>query len=216
MNVILMGPPGAGKGTQAQLITTLYNIPHISTGDMFREAVTKGTELGKKAKAFMDAGQLVPDEVTIGLMGERLAQPDCESGFLMDGFPRTINQADALDELLAGIGKKLDLVINIHVPTGVLIERMTGRLTCPQCKTVYHKVFQPPKQDGVCDKCGSGLQQRSDDTAVDTIKNRLEVYNQETSPLLEYYRQKGILAEVDGQRPQGQVFDDIRIYLEKI
>ncbi|ADI02957.1 MAG TPA: adenylate kinase [Syntrophothermus lipocalidus] len=216
MNVVLMGPPGAGKGTQAEMIVQTFGISHISTGDMFREAVAKGTELGKKAKEYMDAGKLVPDEVTIGIIAERLKQADCAQGFLMDGFPRTVKQADALADILNQMGRRLDLVINIDVPTDVLIERMTGRLTCPNCKTVYHKVFNPPQIEGVCDKCGTLLQQRSDDTATDTVIKRLQVYAEETNPLLQYYEQRGLLVNVDGQRDRSEVFSEISVYLEKL
>lgn len=216
MDVILMGPPGAGKGTQAETIVKTFGIPHISTGDMFREAVAKGTDLGKKAKEYMDAGKLVPDEVTIGIVAERLQQPDCAKGFLMDGFPRTVTQADALDEILSRMGRRIDIVINIDVPFDVLIERMTGRLTCPNCKSVYHRVFSPPQAEGVCDKCKTPLQQRSDDIAMETVIKRLEVYAAETNPLLHYYQERGLLVNVDGQRDRNEVFREISAYLEKL
>ena len=211
---ILTGPRAAG--TQAEMIAASYKILHISTGDMFREAVEKGTDMGRKAGEFMKAGQLVPDDVTIGIVAERLAQPDCEQGFLLDGFPRTIKQAEALDDILTGLSQTLHAVINIAVPDEVLIERMTGRLTCSGCKTIYHRTFQPPQVEGVCDKCGSSLQQRGDDTAVDTAKNRLAVYKKQTNPLLEYYKQKNLLVNVNGQRSKDEVFAEIRQNLEAI
>lgn len=215
MNVILMGPPGAGKGTQAEKIKAAYPIPHISTGDMFREAVSNKTPLGMEAKKYMDEGKLVPDEVTIGIVKERLMQPDCSEGFLLDGFPRTVAQAEALDELLKGIGKKLEAAINIYVPDDILIERMTGRVTCKECKAVYHLKFNPPAKEGICDKCGGELVERSDDRG-DIVKKRLEVYNEQTNPLIEYYKRTGILYNIDGNRSTEEVFADIKKVLENL
>lgn len=208
MNIILMGPPGAGKGTQADLIKANYPIPHISTGDMFREAVSNGTELGKEAKKYMDSGKLVPDEVTIGIVQERLAQDDCKQGFLLDGFPRTVKQAEALDQVLAKLDKKVEAAINIAVPEDILYERMSGRISCKDCKTVYHLKFNPPAKSGVCDKCGGELVQRSDDTG-ETVKKRLEVYAEQTNPLIEYYEKRGTLHSIDGNRNSKEVFADI-------
>ncbi|SHG74903.1 Adenylate kinase [Thermosyntropha lipolytica DSM 11003] len=215
MNIILMGPPGAGKGTQAEKIKASYPIPHISTGDMFREAVSNGTPLGMEAKKYMDEGKLVPDEVTIGIVKERLMQPDCASGFLLDGFPRTVVQAEALDQLLAEIGKKLEAAINIQVPDEILIERVTGRVTCKECKTVYHLKFNPPAKENVCDRCGGELVARSDDRG-DIVKKRLEVYNEQTNPLIEYYAKTGILYNIDGNRGTEEVFADIKKVLENL
>lgn len=209
MNLIIMGPPGAGKGTQADFIKAAYPVPHISTGDMFREAVAQGTEMGLKAKSFMDQGQLVPDEVTIGIVAERLAQPDCDAGFLLDGFPRTIVQAQALDQVMVRLNKKIEAAINIFVPDEILIQRTTGRVSCSKCKTVYHITFSPPARAGICDKCGGGLVQRSDDQE-ETARNRLQVYQQQTRPLLDYYDQQGVLHSVDGNRSSTQVFADIQ------
>lgn len=208
MNVILMGPPGAGKGTQADLIKANYPIPHISTGDMFREAVSNGTELGKEAKKYMDSGHLVPDEVTIGIVEERLAQDDCAKGFLLDGFPRTVKQAEALDRVLARMGKKVQAAIDIYVPEDVLVERISGRISCKDCKTVYHLTFNPPAKEGVCDKCGGELIQRSDDRG-EAVKNRLQVYAEQTNPLIEYYKKQGTLYSIDGNRASREVFADI-------
>jgi adenylate kinase len=208
VNIILMGPPGAGKGTQADLIKVNYPIPHISTGDMFREAVSKGTELGKEAKKYMDSGKLVPDEVTIGIVQDRLAQDDCKQGFLLDGFPRTVKQAEALDQALAKLDKKVEAAINIAVPEEILYERMSGRISCKDCKTVYHLKFNPPTKEGVCDKCGGELVQRSDDQG-DTVKKRLEVYAEQTNPLIEYYEKQGTLHNIDGNRDSKEVFADI-------
>lgn len=214
MNIIIMGPPGAGKGTQAELIVSTFKVPHISTGDMFREAVAAGTPLGKKAKEYMDQGALVPDEVTIGLVEERLAQSDCNAGFLLDGFPRNLKQAEALDQALARLSKKLDVAVDVQVPFGILVERMTGRVTCKKCKAVYHLKFNPPTQTGICDKCGGELIQRADDTG-ETAQKRLTVYEAETDPLRSYYEKQGILAAVDGNRGKNEVFADIKVALEK-
>lgn len=215
VNIILMGPPGAGKGTQAELIKAEYPIPHISTGDMFREAVTNGTELGLEAKKYMDEGKLVPDEVTIGIVKERLAQDDCKEGFLLDGFPRTTVQAEALDEVMAELGKSLEAAISISVPDEVLIERISNRVSCKNCKAVYNLKFNPPKEEGKCNKCGGELIQRDDDRG-DTVRKRLEVYNEQTNPLLEYYEKKGILHVFDGYREAGTVFSDIKQLLESL
>jgi adenylate kinase len=215
VNVVLMGPPGAGKGTQAELIKNEYPIPHISTGDMFREAVSQGTELGKEAKKYMDAGQLVPDQVTIGIVRERLAQPDCKKGFLLDGFPRTTVQAQALDEVLEESGRRIEAVINIDVPSGVLIERMSGRVTCRECKAVYNVHSNPPQQRGVCDHCGGELIQRSDDQG-ETVARRLDVYLEQTNPLLDYYQQRDMLYNIDGNRATRAVYADVKTILEKL
>ena len=207
MKIIVMGGPGAGKGTQANPLVERFHFPHISTGDMFRAAIKEGTALGLKAKSFMDAGGLVPDEVTIGIVEERLAQPDCKDGFLLDGFPRTLAQGSALADILDRLGMKLDGVINIEVAEEVLIPRLTGRRICRQCGSSYHMVFNPPKQEGVCE-CGGELYQRSDDT-VETAKNRLNVYNSQTEPLIAFYNEKGLLKRINGDQPIDQVFQDI-------
>lgn len=203
-----MGPPGAGKGTQASDLIKRYQIPHISTGDMFRAAIKAGTALGKKAKEYMDAGSLVPDEVTIGIVAERLAEPDCSKGFLLDGFPRTVAQADALDKILVELQMTLDGVLNIEVDEEKLLERLTGRRICRKCGATYHMVFNPPTTENVCDKCGGELYQRSDDT-LETAKNRLQVYNDQTQPLIEYYREKGLLCEINGDQEIAKVLQDI-------
>lgn len=213
MRAILMGPPGAGKGTQAAVLVDKYQIPHISTGDMFRAAIKDGTALGLKAKEFMDAGSLVPDEVTIGIVAERLAKADCKNGFLLDGFPRTIAQADALDKILVDLHMKLDGVINIEVDEAKLLERLTGRRICRRCGATYHMVFNPPNSSGSCDKCGGELYQRSDDT-LETAKNRLDVYNSQTQPLIEYYQGQGVLKEINGDQEISKVLEDILAALE--
>jgi adenylate kinase len=215
VNIIIMGPPGAGKGTQAELIKAAYPIPHISTGDMFREAVKNGTAMGLEAKKYMDAGQLVPDQVTIGIVEERLAMPDCEAGFLLDGFPRTTVQAQALDKVLAKHGKKVEIALNISVPADVLMVRMTGRVSCTTCKTVYNTLFNPPAVEGICDKCGGELIQRSDDKE-ETVKNRIKVYMEQTQPLLNYYEKQGNLINLDGKRHPQDVFSDVKSILEKL
>lgn len=208
MRTILMGPPGAGKGTQAAVLVDRFHIPHISTGDMFRAAMKAGTALGLKAKAFMDAGDLVPDEVTIGIVEERLGLLDCANGFLLDGFPRTVAQANALGIILDHLGMTLDGVINIEVDEEKLIARLTGRRICRKCGATYHMVFNPPHQDVICDQCGGELYQRADDT-LETAKNRLNVYNEQTEPLIAYYLEKGLLKQIEGDQPIDRVLVDI-------
>jgi len=208
MQVLIMGPPGAGKGTQAAEIVKRYSIPQISTGEMFRAAVAEGTELGQKAKACMDAGELVPDEVTIGIVRERLSKADCKCGFLLDGFPRTVEQADALNKILEDLGKKLTCVLNISVPAEDLIERAVGRRICKKCGATYHVKFNPTQAEGKCDKCGGELYQRADDTA-ETMATRLSTYEKSTRPLIDYYKNAGIYAEVDGRQAIDKVTADI-------
>lgn len=207
-----MGLPGAGKGTQAEKIKEAYNIPHISTGDMFRLAIKEGTPLGKKAKGYLDEGALVPDEVTNGIVEERLSMKDCEAGFLLDGFPRTIPQAEALEEILSHLNKQIDHVIHIDVPQAKLLERLTGRRICPSCGATYHVIFNPPEQEGLCDKDGSTLGQREDDSE-ETVKNRLEININQTQPLLDYYQEKGVLMPVNGDQDINDVFTDIKAKL---
>ncbi|WP_371018916.1 adenylate kinase [Pseudalkalibacillus sp. JSM 102089] len=208
MNLVLMGLPGVGKGTQAEKIVEKYGIPHISTGDMFRAAIKEGTPLGLKAKEYMDSGNLVPDEVTKGIVRERLGKDDCEKGFLLDGFPRTVAQADALETILADLGKKLDYVVNIAVEEDQLMQRLTGRRVCRNCGATYHVIFNPPKEDGVCDKCGGELYQRDDDKE-ETVRTRLEVNKQQQQPLLTFYEGKGYLKTIDGNRDINEVFEDV-------
>ncbi|MCD8502122.1 MAG: adenylate kinase [Bacillaceae bacterium] len=208
MNLILMGLPGAGKGTQAEKIVQKYGIPHISTGDMFRAAIKNGTELGLKAKAFMDEGNLVPDEVTVGIVRERLMKDDCKNGFLLDGFPRTVAQADALEEMLTGLGRKIDHVLYIKVPKEDLFKRLTGRWICPTCGATYHEIYNPPKVAGKCDKDGSDLIQRDDDKP-ETVGRRLEVNLEQAQPLVDFYSEKGYLRNLDGNKDINDVFEDI-------
>lgn len=212
MQVMLLGLPGAGKGTQAERITGEFHIPHISTGDMFRAAISAGTEQGLVLKSYLDAGRLVPDDVTIGVVRERLLQQDAVDGFLLDGFPRTLNQARALEQLLTDLQKQLDVVIYIHVPQEVLLARLTGRRICKSCGATYHVLFQPPTVDGVCDKCQGALYQRSDDTE-EAVATRLEQYAQ-TAPLVDYYRGRGLLRQVDGLQPIDDVFAEVRGILQ--
>ncbi|MBB5150205.1 MULTISPECIES: adenylate kinase [Ureibacillus] len=208
MNIVLMGLPGAGKGTQAEKIVNKYEIPHISTGDMFRAAISQGTELGLKAKSYMDQGALVPDEVTIGIVRERLAQKDCENGFLLDGFPRTVPQAEALDNILEELGKKIDHVINIQVEKDELVARLSGRRICKTCGATYHVIFNPPKVEGKCDKDGGELYTRADDNP-ETVANRLEVNMKQAQPLLDFYESKGLLTNINGQQEIEKVFADL-------
>ncbi|MDQ0272600.1 adenylate kinase [Cytobacillus purgationiresistens] len=208
MNLVLMGLPGAGKGTQAEQIVEKYGIPHISTGDMFRAAIKGETELGLQAKSFMDKGELVPDEVTIGIVRDRLGKPDCEKGFLLDGFPRTVAQADALENILSDLEKSINFVINIDVDQDILMERLTGRRICKNCGATYHLVFNPPAKEGECDRCGGELYQRADDNEG-TVKNRLDVNIKQTKPLLDFYEGKGYLRNINGQQEIGKVFTDL-------
>jgi adenylate kinase len=206
--VVLLGPPGAGKGTQATGIAEKYSIPHISTGDIFRANVKEGTPLGKKAKEYMDAGLLVPDELVCDLVEDRVTKDDCGNGFLLDGFPRTIFQAEHFDNFLKANGMEIDSVIDIEVPEEVLMSRMLGRRVCRKCGKPYHIVNMPPKVEGVCDVCGGEVYQRADDTE-ETVKNRFKVYDEQTSPLIEYYTNTGKLAPIDGTTGLEQVFADI-------
>ncbi len=208
MNLILLGPPGAGKGTQAQLLVNRYHIPQISTGDILREAVRRETALGKEAKRFMEKGQLVPDEVVIGIIEGRLNDSDCHSGFILDGFPRTIPQAEALQKILQKMERTLHHVINIEVETEELVRRLTGRRTCKLCGAMYHIIFSPPKKDGICDRCGGPLYQREDDQE-ETIRMRLKEYERQTAPLIQYYKEKSLLRSINGIGSQNQIFDRI-------
>ena len=208
MKIIMLGAPGAGKGTQAQMIADKYNIPHISTGDIFRANIKNGTELGKKAKEYMDKGLLVPDELTVQLLLDRVANEDCKNGYVLDGFPRTIPQADVLDSELTKLGDKVDYAVNVDVPDENIVHRMSGRRACLKCGATYHIEHIPPKTEGICDKCGSELVLRDDDKP-ETVQNRLAVYHEQTQPLIEYYDKKNILKTVDGTKDMQEVFSDI-------
>ena len=208
MKIIMLGAPGAGKGTQAKQIAAKYQIPHISTGDIFRANIKNGTELGKKAKTYMDQGALVPDELTCDLVMDRIQQDDCKNGFVLDGFPRTIPQAEALDKALAANNEAVDFAINVEVPDENIINRMSGRRACVGCGATYHIQFNAPKVEGVCDTCGEKLILRDDDKP-ETVKNRLSVYHDQTQPLIDYYSKKGVLAEVDGTQSMDDVFNAI-------
>ena len=214
MTLILMGLPGAGKGTQAEKIIAEYQIPQISTGDMFRAAIANQTALGLKAKEYMDRGDLVPDEVTNGIVKERLAQDDTKNGFLLDGFPRTLDQAKALDEMLADLGKKIDAVIDINVPEEVLVERLTGRYMCRSCGASFHKVFKPTKVEGTCDRCGGHEFYQRDDDKPETVKNRLAVNIKNSEPILAYYKEQGLLKSIDGNRDIDAVFKDVQAIID--
>ena len=213
IRTILLGPPGAGKGTQAARIIEKYQIPHISTGDIFRENIKNGTELGKKAKAYMDRGELVPDELVIDLATDRLLRDDCKAGFILDGFPRTVHQAEALDAFLKAHDSKIDVVLNLDVDEEELMKRLTGRRVCKDCGASFHVVSMPPKQEGICDVCGGELIQRADDNE-ETAKNRIAVYNEQTSPLIGYYRAAGNIVDIVGASRPEDTFVDICAALE--
>jgi adenylate kinase len=208
MKIIMLGAPGAGKGTQAKQIAGKYNIPHISTGDIFRANIKNGTDLGKKAKEYMDQGLLVPDELTCDLVMDRISHDDCKNGFVLDGFPRTIPQAEALDEALKKIGQSMDFAINVDVPDSHIVNRMSGRRACLGCGATYHVVAIPPKKEGICDICGAELVLRDDDKP-ETVQKRLDVYHEQTQPLIDYYKKAGILKSVDGTQPMEDVFAEI-------
>jgi len=205
MNVILLGPPGAGKGTQAKMLVEEYQIPQISTGDILRAAVKEGSPLGKEAKACMDKGDLVPDSVVIGIVEERIQQPDCAKGYMLDGFPRTVPQAEALDGMLQNLSSQIDHVVSIEVANEELVGRLTGRRTCRDCGVGFHVMFDPPEQEGVCDKCGGELYQRDDDN-VETVTSRLEVYESQTLPLIDYYKAQGKIRPIDGVGDIKEIF----------
>jgi adenylate kinase len=208
MRVILLGPPGAGKGTQAESIVNKYCIPHISTGDIFRKNIKEGTELGKKAKSYIDSGALVPDSLVVEIVEDRLKEDDCKNGFLLDGFPRTTVQAEELDKVLQNMGVSITKVVNIQVDPKVLLDRAVGRRICKNCGATFHVAFNPPSKEGMCDKCSGELYQRSDDNE-ETVGNRIKVYIDETSPLIEYYTNKGVIANIDGEQNIGKVFEDV-------
>jgi adenylate kinase len=209
LSIVLLGAPGAGKGTQAELLAEYLHIPHVASGDLFREALRSDTPLGREAKAYMDRGELVPDEITIAMVRERLMAPDSREGVILDGFPRTVEQARALDEVLAEMGQAVDLVAFIRVRPEELLKRLSGRWTCRDCSGVYHTFFKPSQRPEVCDVCGGQLYQRPDDRP-ETQARRIEVYLAQTSPLVEYYRQRSVLVEIDGEREISEVQDDLR------
>ncbi|MFZ5353461.1 MAG: adenylate kinase [Bacillota bacterium] len=215
MRIVLLGSPGSGKGTQASMIISSYSIPHISTGDMFRKNIKAGNEIGLEAKKYIDKGLLVPDDITLSMIENRFLEPDCQNGFLLDGFPRTLIQAEALGNELSKTGKELTAVVNLEVSDEVIISRMTGRRVCSKCGANYNLVFNKPEKEDVCDKCGGLLIVREDDKLA-TVINRLEVYKNETQPLIDYYRDKGILITVDGEQDAEDVFRNICEALEKV
>lgn len=208
MNLILLGPPGAGKGTQATRIVEKYKVPHISTGDIFRENIKNNTPLGQKAQEYMNKGELVPDQLVVDIALDRLGKDDCKNGFLLDGFPRTVFQADALDKFLKDKGKGIDLVINIEVEDKMLIERLDARRVCPTCAATYNVIGMPSKKEGICDKCNDTLIQRKDDKK-ETVGNRIKVYHEQTSPLIDYYKEKGLIKDFDGMIGADALFDEI-------
>ena len=213
MKIIMLGAPGAGKGTQAKMLADKYKIPHVSTGDIFRANIKNGTELGTKAKVYMDQGMLVPDELTCDLVVDRIKQDDCKDGYILDGFPRTIPQAECLDKALDALNDKIDFAVNVEVPDKNIIRRMSGRRACLSCGRTYHIVYNPPKEEGICDECKKELVLRDDDKP-ETVEKRLKVYHEQTQPLIDYYRNKGVLAEVDGTRDMQEVFTAITDVLE--
>lgn len=208
MKVIMLGPPGAGKGTQSKRIAEKFNIPHISTGDIFRKAIKEKTPLGEKAVDYLEKGLLVPDEIVVGIVEERLKESDCSKGFVLDGFPRTMDQVKGLEDFMANSGIKLDYVVNIQVDQEALIERFTGRRMCQNCGATFHINYNPPKTQGTCDKCGADLIIRKDDQ-IETVKKRLEVYDESTAPLIDFYKSKNLLVDIDGSKPIDDVFGDI-------
>lgn len=208
MKIIMLGAPGAGKGTQAKMIADKYGVPHVSTGDIFRANIKNGTELGMEAKKYMDQGLLVPDELTVKILLDRVSQPDCKNGYVLDGFPRTIPQAEALDAALSKMGEKMDYAIDVDVPDENIVRRMGGRRVCLNCGATYHIVSIPTKVEGICDKCGSEVVLRDDDKP-ETVQKRLSVYHEQTQPLIDYYNRQGILKTVNGTRPLEEVFADI-------
>lgn len=212
MKIIMLGAPGAGKGTQAEKISEFYGIPHISTGDIFRENIKNNTELGKKAKEYMDAGNLVPDELTCDLVTDRIVKDDCKKGYILDGFPRTIPQAEALDAALEKMSEAIDFAIDVEVPDENIVNRMGGRRACSGCGKIYHIVANPPKTEGKCDVCGGELIIRDDDKP-ETVSNRLKVYHEQTQPLIDFYSKKGVLKEIDGTRDMGAIFEEIKTIL---
>jgi len=214
MDLILLGLPGAGKGTQAEHITEYYNVPHISTGDIFRAAIKNETPLGLEAKKYMDAGDLVPDDVTNNIVKERLQEDDVKNGFLLDGYPRTLNQSEALKANLEDLGRNLDAVIYLKVPTDVLMERLTGRYICSNCGATYHKIFNPTKVEGVCDRCGGTEFYQRDDDKPETVKKRIDVNKEQTAKLVEFYQAENVLREIDGNRDENEVFADIQAFLK--
>ena len=214
MNIVLLGPPGSGKGTQAKMIAEKYGVVHISTGDILRENVRGGTDLGKEAKTYMDAGKLVPDELLINIIKDRLAKPDVAGGYMLDGYPRTTPQAEAMDKILPELGQKIDVVVNINVPDDELVKRLGGRRMC-QCGVSYHLKFNPPKKEGICDVCGGELYHRGDDKE-EAILNRLEVYKAQTQPLIDYYNTAGIIASINGAGEIAEIFDEIAVSLDKL
>ena len=213
MKIIMLGAPGAGKGTQAKMIAAKYSIPHISTGDIFRANIKEGTELGMEAKKYMDNGQLVPDELTVRILLDRVAKDDCKNGYVLDGFPRTIPQAEVLDAEVSKLGEKIDFAINVDVPDENIIRRMSGRRACLKCGATYHIEHVPPKKEGICDTCGSELVLRDDDKP-ETVKERLNVYHKQTQPLIDFYNKKGIMKSVCGTKDVNDVFADIVAILE--